>query len=84
MKRNAAKTMSKTKPKKYDVSAIPIASVEEPRFLVRSWDGKLIIRRNKATELYTVLANNQKTAVNISFHEAKQFALWILAHELAL
>lgn len=54
------------------------ASKRKTNFLVRSDDGKLIMRRDEVGD-FLLIAHDQETFVEIPKNDAKDFALWILS-----
>jgi hypothetical protein len=62
---------------KYDISAIELVKQKEPCHLVRSSDGRLIMRRDAKGD-FVLFAHNQKTVVEIPAKDAREFALWVL------
>jgi hypothetical protein len=61
----------------YNVTAIDRMYPRYVPYLIASYDGQLIMRRNLNGD-FTLLAHNQETVVEISAKDAKDFALWIL------
>lgn len=62
---------------KYLIEAIDHMYPRFVPYLIASYDGQLIMRRNSNGD-FTLLAHDQETIVEISAKDAKDFALWIL------
>lgn len=71
------KATFKLERQRYDVRAITLAHQKEPHFLSCSRDGKLIMRRDERGD-YLLLAHDQKTVVEMSATDARDFAVWVL------
>lgn len=62
---------------KYDLLAVPNIEIAKPKFLVKSRDQKLVMRRADNGD-FILLAHDQETRVEIPKEDAKDFAWWIL------